>query len=303
MHCPFLKEALVESCRHSTFRKMIMRNPENAGMEKCSSTRYAECPAYQQQPQPDLPHACCPYLEESLVQYCSAAAVTKFIPYSEAALSRCGTDAYRYCDLYLTMAHPNDGGAPNADGVAVPHWLYYSANHMWLDPGEDGLWHIGIDGLLAKVLGAVERISFLTLTGVHRPAVVLTVNGVDLHMVFPNPLLITGSNIYLRANPEKLTSDPYRLGWLFEGRQPPGQEKEAELYAGLRPGPTAAPWMFREVEAVTQFVHDQVAKPKAGETVMADGGGFAKGLAHSLEHGEALELFHQFFAPYAAFTR
>jgi glycine cleavage system H lipoate-binding protein len=303
MSCPFLRETVVESCQHSVFRKMIMRNPENAGLEKCSSMRYTECPAYRQEPQKDWEGVCCPYLQESLAQYCEAAAVTKFIPYSEAVLSRCGNDGYRYCDLYLAMAHPGEPSQPLAEGIAVPPWLYYSANHMWLDPGEDGLWHIGIDGLLARVLGTVDRLRFLTLGGTQRPAVVLTVNGVDLQMVFPNALLITGTNIYLRANPEKLTSDPYRLGWLFEGRPVGGVESECHLYEGLLKGSEAAPWMLREVDGVTRFVHEQLARPLAGETVLADGGAFAAGVAHALEHDPAQELFHQFFAPYASWMR
>ena len=48
----------------------------------------------------------CPFLHESLVQYCGAASLTKYIPYSEAVLSHCGTESHRYCELFLAFAHP-----------------------------------------------------------------------------------------------------------------------------------------------------------------------------------------------------
>ena len=37
-------------------------------------------------------------------------------------------------------------------------------------------------------------------------------------MIFPEPIDVTRTNDYLRATPAKLTSHPYSLGWLFEGK-------------------------------------------------------------------------------------
>src|SRR5450631_156774 len=104
MTCPFLKEAHVRYCRSSTVRKLI---PLAAGRsdEKCSSGSHASCPVYQSQPEGLTASGPCPYLRESLMQYCGAASVAKFVPYSESLLSRCGNDGYRYCELYLAMAH------------------------------------------------------------------------------------------------------------------------------------------------------------------------------------------------------
>ena len=45
----------------------------------------------------------CPQRVESLMQYCSAAPVMRLVPWSEAAVSRCGSGAFHYCDLYLEM--------------------------------------------------------------------------------------------------------------------------------------------------------------------------------------------------------
>src|SRR5205814_457842 len=112
------------------------------------------------------------------MQYCAAAPVAKLVPYSESLLSRCGNDAFRYCELYLSMAHPALRAA-EVDGVAMPEWLRYSANHMWLDVTGDGTCHAGIDAFLSRALGKVERIAYVWLKGEHRPAAVLTAGGVE----------------------------------------------------------------------------------------------------------------------------
>ena len=125
------------------------------------------------------------------------------MPYSESLISRCGNDSFRYCELYLGMAHPAPA-AEQVDGIALPGWLQYSANHMWLDVTEDGVCHAGIDAFLSRALGKVDRISYVWQKGERRPAAVLTVNGMDLEVVFPNPLMLTGCNLYLRADPARL---------------------------------------------------------------------------------------------------
>src|ERR1017187_9712783 len=217
MQCPFLKETQAESCRHALVRKLIVRNLGNLPFERCSSPAYQGCALYSAaDDEASASGSRCPYLDDSLVQYCAAAPVPKFIPFSEAVLSRCGSAAYHYCDLYITLAHPDEADVPRVDGIRIPSWLHYAGNHMWLDVSEDGVCHVGIDAFLARTLGSVDRIAYLTPRGVAHPAVVLSVGASDLHMVFPNRMFITSPNLYLRANPARLTSDPYRLGWLFE---------------------------------------------------------------------------------------
>ena len=80
MQCPFLRETQVESCRHSLFRKLIVRNPESLASERCSTDRHVECGLYAGAPQEFADFGRCPYLDESLVQYCAAAPVQKYIP-------------------------------------------------------------------------------------------------------------------------------------------------------------------------------------------------------------------------------
>lgn len=296
MQCPFLRDTQVQSCRHSLVRKLIVRNPESLASERCTSARHTQCPLYSTAPQEFGDPERCPYLDESLVQFCAAAPVQKFIPFSEAVLSRCGSNAFRYCDLYIGMAHPEEADVPRVDGIMVPQWLHYAANHMWLDLSDDGVCHVGIDAFLARILGQVDRIVYLTTRGVCHPAVVLSTGAVDYHMVFPNRLLMNAPNTYLRANPARLTTDPYRSGWLFECRPAvDGADPRSGLYAG---GTEATRWMQSEFDRIGAFVHTYAETSSDGEDVLvADGGGFAPDLLRYLDREQTARLYHAFFSP------
>jgi glycine cleavage system H lipoate-binding protein len=226
------------------------------------------------------------------MQYCGAAPVAKMIPYSESEISRCGSDRFRYCELYLSMAHPHVP-ACDVDGIPLPEWLRYSANHMWLDIGEDGFCHVGIDAFLSRALGQAERISYVWQRGQHRATAVVTVNGVDHEVVFPNPFLLTNCNLYLRADPSRLTAEPYTGGWLFEGEPTP------ETSGNLLQGAAARQWMEQEQHRINEFLQQQ---PGAGGPLAADGGLFADGLSRQLDRDQMLALFHTFFSPYASRT-
>jgi len=294
MNCPFLKEARVKYCDKSAFRKMI-RIAGNVAQETCSSPRYKQCAVYGRYAE-DSQDAQCPYLRESLAQYCAASAVSRFIPYSEPLLSRCGSDSYRYCDVYLGAGNPPveaTGGRRDCSvgGIRVPTWLHYSANHMWLDAAKGGTCHLGLDAFLTRVLGTVERITFLKQTGVHRPSAVLTVRGVDLEVVFPNPILLTASNLYLRANPAKLTNDPYGMGWLFQGVQLPGQPPAT---SSLVRGDAILPWIEREIGRMSAFLAECWVS-RHGARLMNDGGVFSPDVLQQLNREETLRLFHEFF--------
>ena len=289
MTCPFLREAQVKYCGTSSIRKLIPIAQAGRAEERCSSENYAECPVFRGQPDARGLSAfgTCPFLHESLMQYCAAASVAKLVPYSESLLSRCGNDGYRYCELYLQMSHPLPP-PETVDGIPMPAELAYSANHMWLDIGADGLCHVGIDAFLGRVLGAVERITFVWQKGHHRPTAVVTASGMDFEITLPFPLQLSACNLYLRANPERLTAEPYTRGWLFAG------VPDAGAADGLLRGEEAHHWMEKEVRRINEFL--QHLPGPAGPTA-ADGGMFAPALARQIEREPMLALVQEFFSP------
>ncbi|MFA6958505.1 MAG: hypothetical protein WC538_21770 [Thermoanaerobaculia bacterium] len=315
MRCPFLREELVKYCQASAYRKMIVDAARDAGHERCSSPSWHSCPAAARHAVSPDELESCPFLSDARVEYCGGAAVPRYIPASDALLSHCNSDAHRFCEVFLAHAdptgerlvapagraprrHPGDG-TPLVDGIPVPLNLAYAPNHMWLDVGDDGCRHVGIDAFLARIIGNVDAISFVVPRGDGRPVAVLTVNGVDLQLVFPMPLRRAVANVYLRTSPAKLTSDPYGTGWLFESVEQCSTAPADD--AGLRHGDDAARWMLTESSRLALHIHDALARRgNEGARFMADGGTPCPNLAAQLERGELLDLFNQFFSLHAA---
>ena len=302
MRCPFLREAHVQSCQASPFRKQIVRSGGADG-ERCGSAAWQECPIARELTEEHPSAGTCPFHAESLVQYCSMAPVPKFIPWSDQAFSRCGSESHRYCELYLALARITAPaatvgeaalGTDDVDGFPVPRWLWYAPGHTWLDVASDGVCHVGVDAFLARTLGGIDRVQFLTPKGLERPAAVLTVRDVDITVSFPNPVFITGVNGALRADPARLAQDPYGLGWLFEGiirdRAVVGNGAP-KIADGLLRGDAATAWMRREglrLRGLAETASERIS----GVRLAADGGLPAPGLIRTLPHEEALRLSH-----------
>ncbi|MBE0657740.1 MAG: hypothetical protein IH602_08605 [Bryobacteraceae bacterium] len=306
MNCPFLKEAHVRGCTAAPVRKLIVEGQDPGAAELCSSPAHAECRVFRERAEANG-GARCQFLDEQLVQYCSVAPVKKYIPYSESIISRCGGNNYQYCSLYLALAQPGythraagDDRDPVVEGVRVPQRLYYAPNHMWLNVGENGSCHIGVDGFLARLMGGLEHISYVAMKGVKRPAVTLTVEGMMWPLMFPNEIMISGVNQYLRSNPERLAADPYGSGWLFEGWESPGRQAAH----GLLTGGQAVDWMTQEMERLTEFAHG-CAAGNAGELglVLNDGGAPDAGMLNQMGSDDVARLFNDFFCPQASWSR
>lgn len=298
MSCPFLKESRVRTCRASAFRKAIAAIPEPD--ERCGTRRHLECRIFQEKPAPS--GEACPYRDEMMVQHCGASQLTKYIPYSSAETTRCGSDGYRFCEAYRAVTGLTAGCETVAEGVMVMEGLHYSPNHMWLSLGEGGQCHVGMDSLLARLLGRVERISFLTLRGVQRPAAVITVCGVDWPLVFPNPVLIESADLLLRAQPARVASDPYGSGWLFNGWQPPGASRE-EMLSNLVEGRRAVIWMKDEVRRLVDHLMNLFAARTHEVPLCCDGGSVAENAASLLRRDELLSVLNEFFAPHGGWIR
>ncbi|HEX9006869.1 MAG TPA: hypothetical protein VF889_06220 [Bacteroidota bacterium] len=288
---------------------MIVRTAGHGGTERCLSPEYTQCPAAKQLHEELPSQARCPFLQESLVQYCSSAPVTTYIPYTESLLSRCLSGRFRYCGLYLAMAHPEHPGTRSAaeevEGIPVPSRLCYTRNHLWLDVCEDGACAIGIDGLLAHVLASVDKVTYLTTKGTARPSAVLAVRGLEIQVAFPAMVQLTGVNPSLRTDPGKLIADPYGLGWMFEGSDPrPAGRGAAPLTGGLLRGTEAREWMRDEYHRMSAFIHEVLARPgAAGARIMNDGGLIGRDALQGLSPEEVIALCNEFFSLYASLGR
>jgi glycine cleavage system H protein len=318
MKCPFLRDANVKYCEASAYRKMIQTGGSDAAAERCSSPAYTDCQAAAARLLDAAPQDHCPFLHEAQAEFCGAAPQIKYIPATNDLFSHCNSGGHLYCELYLAHADPQgerrprqsrrgdcDGAQiPRVDGMPVPPRLAYAPNHMWLDVAEDGVLHVGLDAFAAKVIASIEQISFLRgaqPAGPAQPIAVITVNGADMQMVFPNPLFITAANVYLRTSPERLLADPYGTGWLFEGVVASSAENAR---AGLIDGAEAVAWFRSESDRLNAFVHQRTARPDSeGAAFMNDGGSVVDGVSAHLDREDLLALVNEFFSPQLAWRR
>jgi hypothetical protein len=152
----------------------------------------------------------------------------------------------------------------------------------------------------SRVVGPIEKVTFTTSAGFSRPAVLVTVRGTGLPMVFPNPIQVTALNAHLRGEPGALLREPYGQGWLCAGRADAADVAAGCSTAarGLLAGVDALQWMSRETARLDAFVRDQLtpAGPD-GSRVINDGGSVRAPLGPHLEPEELLRLFQAFFAP------
>ncbi len=274
--------------------------------ERCSSSDYVNCPSLKQFHEEYAQPMRCPFLQESLVQYCSASSVTKYVPYSESSIIPCGKDSHRYCDLFLSVAATNNVGTAHEtvretmiDNIHLPKGLSYSTNHMWIDQSEDGICHIGVDAFLTRIFRNIDAVNFLPPSNSHLQAVVLTVRGIDLQLVFPLPINVTRVNSYLRADLQKLILHPYSTGWLYEGTLVDANSiKSPSPESNMVRGDDAAKWMKNEVQHLSEFVHNRII-PNQGAVspVMMDGGVVQSDFLIHLTKQELFHLFNEFFSP------
>ena len=272
MACPFLTEGRARYCHAAPVRKLILDGPGVTG-GRCASREYRQCELVSKSA---AGQDRCPHLEDIHVQYCGASPVTKLVPFTDSDLSSCASSSYRYCDSYLARSRPHP--------TVPPPQLLYAPNHFWLDVDESGACHIGIDIFLADIVGKVQGIVFATLQGTRRPALTLTVQGVEWPMFFPNPMTIQKVNNCARSDPARLMTDPYGSGWLFEGRELPGVTK-----SGLLSGENAVRWQEQERERLAREVHNLHAPG-------CDGGMCVPGVARFLSRPDLVCLFQRFFS-------
>jgi hypothetical protein len=306
MRCPFLREGTAKSCHASMFRKMILRPAEQfEDAERCSSPLYAACSEFQNLPAPPSPGSACPFLRESLVQFCAAAGLKTFVPYNESSLARCGSSNHRYCDLYISLEQPVPAGGLHTP-PAVDEKLYYAKNHMWMeDAVDDGSVHIGVDDFFMRTFKAIDSIHFIEAKGYTLPTIVMSTSGIELQFTFPLAMHITGVNVGLRVSARKAFENSYRLSWIFEGKPPAGPSPELDAWCRKRDslllhGREAAEWMHSEEQRLTRFVcdtlddyhHSASEMLDDEEPVRRDQAGFPK--------EEALLVYQEFFSSHGS---
>ena len=282
----------MKFCQVTPYKKVIEQTAGGAA-DLCTSSTFVDCAAFKVQRRPASTPPC-PFLHESRAQVCSHDPAVRLVPCSDNVLPRCSTENHHYCDIYLGATHRTALGAEIRGNFTPDHPSHFcfSHNHMWLDVSSDGNCHVGLDALLTRMLGPVDKLSFVTNEGEQCPSVVLTVHGVNLHLIFPNPMRITSANTQVRVDPDRLIVDPYGAGWLFEGTVPAG----SDIRTGLHSGNEAKLWLEHEHRRIAGLARRHLSS-KGDEIglLAADGGVLVEGAVRHMKRSEIYQFFDELF--------
>jgi len=181
----------------------------------------------------------------------------------------------------------------------VPGGFHLSEGHTWSHPDSSVGVRVGMDGLLAHALGAVEKVvapKLGELVRAGQPLFRLEYQGCGLEV----PSSITGHvvalNPSLAKRPELAAKDPYGSGWIcaVTPTQPDGSSE------GMRAGEKAAAWLEQEFHRFREFLSMQVSPDLAVRVTYPDGGLPAVGSLAQLSQGGWKAFEAEFLRPQRA---
>jgi glycine cleavage system H protein len=166
----------------------------------------------------------------------------------------------------------------------VPKDFYLSEGHTWFHPDSSVGLRVGADALVARALGAVEKVVLPNLgeqVRAGQPLFQLQYHGCDLKI----PSSITGRvaalNPGLGKRPELVAQDPYGSGWICAIT--PTQSEGGS--GGVRSGEKAAAWLEQEFHRFREFLSLQVPPDPTLSLSYPDGGLPAVGCLTHLGRG------------------
>ncbi len=135
----------------------------------------------------------------------------------------------------------------------IPQGLFFSRNHTWAQLEKSGIAKIGIDEFLVYLVGA-GKINWLKLPGENlmRGELMAEIHkeGKRLKIFAPVSGEIVKTNVTAGGNPEILTADPYRNGWLY-AVQPANWKAET---SGCYLAEEATRWISEELQRLKDFL-------------------------------------------------
>ncbi len=304
MRCPFLREATALFCDVEPTHMLPIAPDAVDASCPCVGTSERPCPFVRSG---DIDHVerdvrgRCTRLHERRVLACDAAARREYVPYVQGLLSRCQSDGYRYCPLFLARETPAArlrDVAVEVDDLIVATDRAYSPNHWWVDESELGTCVLGVDDLLRFVLPHLDVVHFVSRPGIDRPHVVLAGGDVHVELELPVRVEILSKNVHARREPAAVLRDPYGAGWLFEVRSLQPRERLSET-RGFVSGDSAPAWMAAERRRLEEFARahaddDPHGAGYLGSLAAADGGRSAPGLLGRLGPVDQARLEHEF---------
>ncbi len=179
--------------------------------------------------------------------------------------------------------------------VTVPGGVFLSPQHSWLQIRESGRVRIGLDALVAGLIGRVSAVSLPSpghLLKAGQPVFSVWMGEKNVDVVAPVTGTVKTVNVRLIDRPDTLLNRPY-ANWICE-------MEAADLGSdmkSLRIGSQALSWLRTEAERMADFLMRHTSREPALGTIMADGGTPTAGALDVLDRRAWREFQQRFLVP------
>lgn len=167
-----------------------------------------------------------------------------------------------------------------------PELLYFKG-HLWLNR-IDGRVRVGLDDFARRLLGNIDDLWLPPLdSGIKRGGTLLEINigKKNARMLSPISGRIVDINPDVKDNPDIVSKDPYRLGWIFTIK-PENEDEVKELLRGYE----ARKWLKSDVDRLYQWVDKEL-----GVTLTDGSGNLVANIPEALKDDEWNRLTKEFF--------
>lgn len=158
---------------------------------------------------------------------------------------------------------------PELLGCELPADRFYSHGHAWVQPGRDGSVRVGLDDLVAHLIGHVDAVQ-LPGPGKQlrrgKPALRLIRGGESVDVCSPMNGEVVVTNQAIVDSPDILPARPYGEGWLLAMRP----AMSGDNLSGLMFGQVAHEWQRREARRLGDMFRGKIATAADGATLASD---------------------------------
>lgn len=187
------------------------------------------------------------------------------------------------------------GGLPIPPRVSSPAWGYALPGGVFLHPGHtwaylelSGEARVGIDDFAGMITGKIDHL-LLPEPGksVRQGEKLLTLVKGERRVDFASPLdgVVHAVNGDAVQYPGKITSDPYRSGWILELRP----TNLIQNLKRLRLAAQASEWFEKELMRFSDFIDRNMGRPAKVGATARDGGTYLTGVVEKMDD----ELFEK----------
>lgn len=177
-----------------------------------------------------------------------------------------------------------------------PESIFLSPHHTWVRLTTEGAIQLGIDDLLAQLLGPIESV-WTAPPGAHLrpgdPVLRLRITGREVTVPSPTGGVIVHVNHRVLSAPWVLSHDAYESGWVVVMRP----DDYHATVSGRRIGKEARKWLSEEFRRAVDFLAG--SSQVVGRPILADGAVPNRGAVATLD-AERFEEFKRSFVEEAA---